>query len=290
MENQSKFCPNCGKENSGTTKFCVHCGSPIVANAQPAQPAQVAAPSAPLVSEQQKEALKNGASNLWAWVLSSFKNPADKLNVAEPMWYSWLVLALTAIFGAITFGKIIVNAINNVTHTVGTGLSGIMGSYTDTATSAVSNTANDIFGKMIFPLIISFIILHAAVLLGSWLANYAILGDKTFTFKKTVNLYGRFYVLIFAGTFLAFLFALINVNSLAVFVSYIVLLVWSFVTFFGYMATAAQRNMDSFYIKLLAWLANSAVIGIAFLIIFAVMGSEIKTVLSGYLGNLGSFL
>ena len=286
-----KFCPNCGKQNDGTTKFCVHCGSPIMGSIQPSQ---AAAPSAPLVSEQQKEALKNSATNFWAWIISSFKNPADKLNVTGPMWYSWIFLVLTAIFAAITVGKIAVNAINDVAQSVGNSLNshtgGLLSGVTNNVQSSVSNSANNTFGKMIFPLIISFVILHAAVLLGSWLANNAILGDKTFTFKKTVNLYGRFYVLIFSGTFLAFLFALINVNNLAMYISCLALLVWLFVTFFAYMINEHYRKMDHFYIKLLAWLANVAIIAIAVLIIYSIMKSEVQTIVSGYLGNLKGLL
>ncbi|MDM5144342.1 hypothetical protein ICE98_01418 [Lactococcus lactis] len=79
--------------------------------------------------------------------------------------------------------------------------------YNQNVGNTVANTANHVFGQMIFPIIISFIILHAATILGGWLANFAILGDKTFTFKKMLNYYGRFYVLLFALNFVSFLFA-----------------------------------------------------------------------------------
>ncbi|EQC53622.1 hypothetical protein PEG85_03835 [Lactococcus cremoris] len=44
--------------------------------------------------------------------------------------------------------------------------------------------------------------------------------------------------------------------------------------------------MDTFYIKLLAWLANSAILGLAFLIVFAIMGSEIATLISNATGGI----
>lgn len=95
---------------------------------------------------------------------------------------------MTAIFGALALGKILVNIITNVSTSVGNALGSANNSlgslYNQNVENTVANTANHVFGQMIFPIIISFIILHAATILGGWLANFAILGDKTFTFKK----------------------------------------------------------------------------------------------------------
>ena len=288
MENQPTFCPNCGKEIEAGSVFCTNCGTKM--ENQPANETSTANSVKPFVTEEQREILKNGATNLWEWIVSAVKVPTKNVQENTPLWFSWLSIILTAIFGALALGKILVNIITNASTSVGNALGSANNSlgslYNQNVENTVANTANHVFGQMIFPIIISFIILHAATILGGWLANFAILGDKTFTFKKMLNYYGRFYVLLFALNFVSFLFALIGNNALAIFIIYLALMLWGFISFFTYINTIHQRKMDTFYIKLLAWLANSAILGLAFLIVFAFMGSEIATLISNATGGI----
>ncbi|MFC4651779.1 DUF6574 domain-containing protein [Lactococcus nasutitermitis] len=288
MENQPTFCPTCGKEIEAGSAFCTNCGAKL--RTTTVDETSNTNSSKNFVTEQQKEILKKSATNLWSWAISAIKAPTKSTAEENPIWFNWLAFLVTAIFGTLTLCKILVNIVTSTSDSVGNALGSAndsLGSlYSQSVGNPVTNTANHVFGQIIFPVIISFIILHGATILGAWLANFAILGDKTYTFQKILHSYGRFYVLLFAMSFVSFLFALIHVNVLAIFIAYLAMMLWTFISFFSYINTTAQRKMDTFYIKLLAWLANCAVLGLAFLIVFAIMGSEIATLIRNATGGL----
>lgn len=99
MENQPTFCPNCGKEIEAGSVFCTNCGTKM--ENQPANETSTANSVKPFVTEEQREILKNGATNLWEWIVSAVKAPTKNVQENTPLWFSWLSIILTAIFGAL---------------------------------------------------------------------------------------------------------------------------------------------------------------------------------------------
>lgn len=267
MEIKQEYCTSCGAEMKADAKFCTSCGAKKTSLASSQQ------------SEVGVENFKAWALKFWEWFLSALKKPYNKKST-DSYWYGGIILILTSILTSLTFARLAMNIEKSVSSTLNPFTQNTTwGSASKSFLTAADTTTSNTVGHLVLPMIIGFLVMNIGIFLAGWISNRGVLGNKTFDFKYTVNFYGRLYVPLCSLSLVGLILSLVKANSLAVLVMLLSLTFLTFITVFGVFKTTSDRNLDVFWLRLLVWLANGAIITFFIYIGLNIIGREVFSLL-----------
>ena len=189
----------------------------------------------------------------WAWLVSAWKSPTSEVESSKVNGY--LSLGLTAFFFAIV-------ANYNIFSTIGIMSFGMYNGPTFNF-------------KVFFVSLIAAALFLFSIILGGFVVKRLVYQDRSFTFNKAFDWYGRLYAIVLPFIAASALFALLGIIHLSLFFIWIVLLLVGVGATFALIYSKTNNSMDPFYKYLLAIIINGVITIIFSFIAFSLLASII---------------
>ena len=189
----------------------------------------------------------------WAWLVSAWKSPTSEVESSKVNGY--LSLGLTAFFFAIV-------ANYNIFSTIGIMSFGMYNGPTFNF-------------KVFFVSLIAAALFLFSIILGGFVVKRLVYQDRSFTFNKAFDWYGRLYAIVLPFIAASALFALLGIIHLSLFFTWIVLLLVGVGATFALIYSKTNNSMDPFYKYLLAIIINGVITIIFSFIAFSLLASII---------------
>ena len=189
----------------------------------------------------------------WAWLVSAWKSPTSEVESSKVNGY--LSLGLTAFFFAIV-------ANYNIFSTIGIMSFGMYNGPTFNF-------------KVFFVSLIAAALFLFSIILGGFVVKRLVYQDRSFTFNKAFDWYGRLYAIVLPFISASALFALLGIIHLSLFFTWIVLLLVGVGATFALIYSKTNNSMDPFYKYLLAIIINGVITIIFSFIAFSLLASII---------------
>lgn len=189
----------------------------------------------------------------WAWLVSAWKSPTSEVESSKVNGY--LSLGLTAFFFAIV-------ANYNIFSTIGIMSFGMYNGPTFNF-------------KVFFVSLIAAALFLFSIILGGFVVKRLVYQDRSFTFNKAFDWYGRLYAIVLPFIAASALFALLGVIHLSLFFTWIGLLLIGVGATFALIYSKTNNSMDPFYKYLLAIIINGVITIIFSFIAFSLLASII---------------
>ena len=189
----------------------------------------------------------------WTWLVSAWKSPTSEVESSKVNGY--LSLGLTVFFFAIV-------ANYNIFSTLGIISLGMYNGPTFNF-------------KVFFVSLIAAALFLFSIILGGFVVKRLVYQDRSFTFNKAFDWYGRLYAIVLPFIAISALFALLGVIHLSLFFTWIGLLLIGVGATFALIYSKTNNSMDPFYKYLLAILINGVITIIFSFIAFSLLASII---------------
>ena len=173
----------------------------------------------------------------WAWLVSAWKSPTSEVESSKVNGY--LSLGLTAFFFAIV-------ANYNIFSTIGIISFGMYNGPTFNF-------------KVFFVSLIAAALFLFSIILGGFVVKRLVYQDRSFTFNKAFDWYGRLYAIVLPFIAVSALFALLGIIHLSLFFTWIGLLLVGVGATFALIYSKTNNSMDPFYKYLLAIIVNGVI-------------------------------
>lgn len=173
----------------------------------------------------------------WAWLVSAWKSPTSEVESSKVNGY--LSLGLTAFFFAIV-------ANYNIFSTIGIMSFGMYNGPTFNF-------------KVFFVSLIAAALFLFSIILGGFVVKRLVYQDRSFTFNKAFDWYGRLYAIVLPFIAVSALFALLGIIHLSLFFTWIGLLLVGVGATFALIYSKTNNSMDPFYKYLLAIIVNGVI-------------------------------
>ena len=173
----------------------------------------------------------------WAWLVSAWKSPTSEVESSKVNGY--LSLGLTAFFFAIV-------ANYNIFSTIGIMSFGMYNGPTFNF-------------KIFFVSLIAAALFLFSIILGGFVVKRLVYQDRSFTFNKAFDWYGRLYAIVLPFIAVSALFALLGIIHLSLFFTWIGLLLVGVGATFALIYSKTNNSMDPFYKYLLAIIVNGVI-------------------------------
>jgi len=264
-------------------------GAPAPAPVPPGAPTPGAptAPPTPFTQTPEYAAVKNGAANLWAWVLSALKSPFNGAEANDKLWFGWVAVILSSIFGALVPATLAWKSVSQLYQTGSSFLNnfdgGLFSSLGGGGLSSLAGSTNSAITSLFFMLCLGLLIIHFAVILGGLLVKRNILGDVTYTFRRAMNEYGRMYVLVLAVIVVSELFALLGISAFVVLLNVVSYVLFAFIFSFGVVHPVTEKAGDVFYRKLGGYAAASAILAVGIFLAALMLGNRLASIITSIL-------
>ena len=187
----------------------------------------------------------------WTWLVSAWKSPTSEVESSKVNGY--LSLGLTAFFFAIV-------ANYNIFSTIGIMSFGMYNGPTFNF-------------KVFFVSLIAAALFLFSIILGGFVVKRLVYQDRSFTFNKAFDWYGRLYAIVLPFIVASALFALLGVIHLSLFFTWIGLLLIGVGATFALIYSKTNNSMDPFYKYLLAIIINGVITIIFSFIAFSLLTS-----------------
>ncbi|MDR0199077.1 MAG: hypothetical protein LBI43_00695 [Streptococcaceae bacterium] len=222
------------------------------------------------------------------WVLSSVTRPVDGASSEDKSWWGVMSLIWLVVVGAFAYGAVFANGLADLASFVGEKLGGFLDRLLGTQQfadlgsqllrSLALTQASVLFGRMLLAFLAALVLANLAVVVGGWLARRFVLGNARFGFLQAIDFYGRLAVVPGGLLLLAFVMAFFSTSG-GIFFAGIAAILWEFSVLFGVLAGENQRKGDTFWLKLLAFVANAVILGVGNGIAGLVLGSAVRGIL-----------
>jgi len=189
----------------------------------------------------------------WAWLVSAWKSPTSEVESSKVNGY--LSLGLTAFFFAIV-------ANYNIFSTIGIMSFGMYNGPTFNF-------------KVFFVSLIAAALFLFSIILGGFVVKRLVYQDRSFTFNKAFDWYGRLYAIVLPFIAVSALFALLGIIHLSLFFTWIGLLLVGVGATFALIYSKTNNSMDPFYKYLLAIIVNGVITLFFSFIAFSLLASII---------------
>ena len=173
----------------------------------------------------------------WTWLVSAWKSPTSEVESSKVNGY--LSLGLTVFFFAIV-------ANYNIFSTLGIISLGMYNGPTFNF-------------KVFFVSLIAAALFLFSIILGGFVVKRLVYQDRSFTFNKAFDWYGRLYAIVLPFIAVSALFALLGVIHLSLFFTWIGLLLVGVGATFALIYSKTNNSMDPFYKYLLAIIVNGVI-------------------------------
>lgn len=187
----------------------------------------------------------------WTWLVSAWKSPTSEVESSKVNGY--LSLGLTVFFFAIVANYNIFSTIGIIS----------LGTYN-------GPTFNF---KVFFVSLIAAALFLFSIILGGFVVKRLVYQDRSFTFNKAFDWYGRLYAIVLPFIVASALFALLGVIHLSLFFTWIGLLLIGVGATFALIYSKTNNSMDPFYKYLLAIIINGVITIIFSFIAFSLLAS-----------------
>ena len=189
----------------------------------------------------------------WTWLVSAWKSPTSEVESSKVNGY--LSLGLTVFFFAIVANYNIFSTIGIIS----------LGTYN-------GPTFNF---KVFFVSLIAAALFLFSIILGGFVVKRLVYQDRSFTFNKAFDWYGRLYAIVLPFIAVSALFALLGIIHLSLFFTWIGLLLIGVGATFALIYSKTNNSMDPFYKYLLAIIINGVITIIFSFIAFSLLVSII---------------
>ena len=189
----------------------------------------------------------------WTWLVSAWKSPTSEVESSKVNGY--LSLGLTVFFFAIVANYNIFSTIGIIS----------LGTYN-------GPTFNF---KVFFVSLIAAALFLFSIILGGFVVKRLVYQDRSFTFNKAFDWYGRLYAIVLPFIAVSALFALLGIIHLSLFFTWIGLLLVGVGATFALIYSKTNNSMDPFYKYLLAIIINGVITIIFSFIAFSLLASII---------------
>ena len=173
----------------------------------------------------------------WTWLVSAWKSPTSEVESSKVNGY--LSLGLTVFFFAIV-------ANYNIFSTIGIMSFGMYNGPTFNF-------------KVFFVSLIAAALFLFSIILGGFVVKRLVYQDRSFTFNKAFDWYGRLYAIVLPFIAVSALFALLGIIHLSLFFTWIGLLLVGVGATFALIYSKTNNSMDPFYKYLLAIIVNGVI-------------------------------
>lgn len=173
----------------------------------------------------------------WTWLVSAWKSPTSEVESSKVNDY--LSLGLTVFFFAIV-------ANYNIFSTIGIMSFGMYNGPTFNF-------------KIFFVSLIAAALFLFSIILGGFVVKRLVYQDRSFTFNKAFDWYGRLYAIVLPFIAVSALFALLGIIHLSLFFTWIGLLLVGVGATFALIYSKTNNSMDPFYKYLLAIIVNGVI-------------------------------
>lgn len=175
--------------------------------------------------------------SFWTWLVSAWKSPTSEVESSKVNGY--LSLGLTVFFFAIV-------ANYNIFSTIGIMSFGMYNGPTFNF-------------KIFFVSLIAAALFLFSIILGGFVVKRLVYQDRSFTFNKAFDWYGRLYAIVLPFIAVSALFALLGIIHLSLFFTWIGLLLVGVGATFALIYSKTNNSMDPFYKYLLAIIVNGVI-------------------------------
>ena len=173
----------------------------------------------------------------WTWLVSAWKSPTSEVESSKVNGY--LSLGLTVFCFAIV-------ANYNIFSTIGIMSFGMYNGPTFNF-------------KVFFVSLIAAALFLFSIILGGFVVKRLVYQDRSFTFNKAFDWYGRLYAIVLPFIAVSALFALLGIIHLSLFFTWIGLLLVGVGATFALIYSKTNNSMDPFYKYLLAIIVNGVI-------------------------------
>ena len=187
----------------------------------------------------------------WTWLVSAWKSPTSEVESSKVNGY--LSLGFTVFFFAIVANYNIFSSLGFIS----------LGMYN-------GPTFNF---KVFFVSLIAAALFLFSIILGGFVVKRLVYQDRTFTFNKAFDWYGRLYAIVLPFIAVSALFALLGVIHLSLFFTWIGLLLVGVGATFALIYSKTSTSMDPFYKYLLAIIVNGVITLFFSFIAFSLLAS-----------------
>ena len=187
----------------------------------------------------------------WTWLVSAWKSPTSEVESSKVNGY--LSLGLTVFFFAIVANYNIFSTIGIIS----------LGTYN-------GPTLNF---KIFFVSLIAAALFLFSIILGGFVVKRLVYQDRSFTFNKAFDWYGRLYAIVLPFIAVSALFALLGIIHLSLFFTWIGLLLVGVGATFALIYSKTSSSMDPFYKYLLAIVVNGVITLFFSFIAFSLLAS-----------------
>ena len=187
----------------------------------------------------------------WAWLVSAWKSPTSEVESSKVNGY--LSLGLTVFFFAIV-------ANYNIFSTIGIMSFGMYNGPTFNF-------------KVFFVSLIAAALFLFSIILGGFVVKRLVYQDRSFTFNKAFDWYGRLYAIVLPFIAVSALFALLGIIHLSLFFTWIGLLLVGVGATFALIYSKTSSSMDPFYKYLSAIVVNGVITLFFSFIAFSLLAS-----------------
>lgn len=187
----------------------------------------------------------------WTWLVSAWKSPTSEVESSKVNGY--LSLGLTVFFFAIV-------ANYNIFSTIGIMSFGMYNGPTFNF-------------KVFFVSLIAAALFLFSIILGGFVVKRLVYQDRSFTFNKAFDWYGRLYAIVLPFIAVSALFALLGIIHLSLFFTWIGLLLVGVGATFALIYSKTSSSMDPFYKYLLAIVVNGVITLFFSFIAFSLLAS-----------------
>ena len=187
----------------------------------------------------------------WTWLVSAWKSQTSEVESSKVNGY--LSLGLTVFFFAIV-------ANYNIFSTIGIMSFGMYNGPTFNF-------------KVFFVSLIAAALFLFSIILGGFVVKRLVYQDRSFTFNKAFDWYGRLYAIVLPFIAVSALFALLGIIHLSLFFTWIGLLLVGVGATFALIYSKTSSSMDPFYKYLLAIVVNGVITLFFSFIAFSLLAS-----------------
>ena len=187
----------------------------------------------------------------WTWLVSAWKSPTSEVESSKVNGY--LSLGLTVFFFAIV-------ANYNIFSTIGIMSFGMYNGPTFNF-------------KVFFVSLIAAALFLFSIILGGFVVKRLVYQDRSFTFNKAFDWYGRLYAIVLPFIAVSALFALLGIIHLSLFFTWIGLLLVGVGATFALIYSKTSSSMDPFYKYLSAIVVNGVITLFFSFIAFSLLAS-----------------
>ena len=191
----------------------------------------------------------------WAWLVSAWKSPTSEVESSKVNGY--LSLGLTVFFFAIVANSNVYSIIN------------MFRVYS----LSLYDVVPSLNFKVFFVSLIAAALFLFSIILGGFVVKRLVYQDRSFTFNKAFDWYGRLYAIVLPFIAISALFALLGVIQLSLLFTWIGILLIGVGATFALIYSKTNNSMDPFYKYLLAIIINGVITIIFSFIAFSLLAS-----------------